>query len=530
MRSVTAISSTKSHPQVILKAKRPPLFIRANTRRTRTLSSQIGNNWTYGYDSRDRLIAADNDNGSVDDRAYAYDDVDNMIYNSGLCAGSAAAPNLLYPTAGSPRPHGPKSICGATNVVTYDANGNTLSYDVDGAGPKLLRTLSYDGENRPVSILRNGSTTSMAYGPDGERVSKLQGSVTTHYFGGDAEFSSATNLATSYLHPDVRREGAATDILIKDHLASNRVTLRFGGITTPQAYSPYGSPKNPSLSGRGYINERYDPETELQYLHARYRDPDLPNFLTPDWWDVIQPGVDINRYAYAGNDPVNLSDPNGHSVDGYLIPGPIGPMDLPAGLDHYVNGVNSMANAILNTAGDALTLAGMVEEPMAVGSQIMWQSCAGPCRAGAAVPYAATKLARGMNLIAGAGKAKALENLVAANAVRAGELVPASSKGLGDWGEARLSNLFGGKGIKPKSPFDTSFGKRYVDRLVDGVAYESKAGYNVKLTSTIKDQIAKDAELVRTNVVKRSEWHFWNGAQRSVLDALKGAGIKAVVH
>jgi RHS repeat-associated protein len=313
MRSVTAISSTKSHPQVILKAKRPPLFIRANTRRTRTLSSQIGNNWTYGYDSRDRLIAADNDNGSVDDRAYAYDDVDNMIYNSGLCAGSAAAPNLLYPTAGSPRPHGPKSICGATNVVTYDANGNTLSYDVDGAGPKLLRTLSYDGENRPVSILRNGSTTSMAYGPDGERVSKLQGSVTTHYFGGDAEFSSATNLATSYLHPDVRREGAATDILIKDHLASNRVTLRFGGATTPQAYSPYGSPKNPNLSGRGYINERYDPETELQYLHARYRDPDLPNFLTPDWWDVIQPGVDVNRYTYAGDDPVNGSDAEGHT-------------------------------------------------------------------------------------------------------------------------------------------------------------------------------------------------------------------------
>jgi RHS repeat-associated protein len=296
---------TKSHFRMILQAKRSPLFIRANTRRcnsrcgliTAITSPQLGN----GVDT-------------ADDRAYAYDDVDNMIYNSGLCAGSAAAPNLLYPTAGSPRPHGPKSICGATNVVTYDANGNTLSYDVDGAGPKLLRTLSYDGENRPISILRNGNVTSMAYGPDGERVSKSGNGVTTQYFGGDAELSSATNLATSYLHPDVRREGAATDILIKDHLASNRVTLRFGGAATPQNYSPYGSPKNPSLSGRGYINERYDPETELQYLHARYRDPDLPNFLTPDWWDVIQPGVDVNRYAYAGDDPVNGSDANGHAI------------------------------------------------------------------------------------------------------------------------------------------------------------------------------------------------------------------------
>jgi RHS repeat-associated protein len=328
---------TKSHFRMILQAKRSPLFIRANTRRcnsrcgliTAITSPQLGN----GVDT-------------ADDRAYAYDDVDNMIYNSGLCAGSAAAPNLLYPTAGSPRPHGPKSICGATNVVTYDANGNTLSYDIDGAGPKLLRTLSYDGENRPISILRNGNVTSMAYGPDGERVSKSGNGVTTHYFGGDAELSSATNLATSYLHPDVRREGAATDILIKDHLASNRVTLRFGGATTLQAYSPYGSPKNPSLSGRGYINERYDPETELQYLHARYRDPDLPNFLTPDWWDVIQPGVDINRYAYAAGDPVNMSDANGRcfgdycelfSLGGRVAPDVLGQAMIKAAQEAYIS-------------------------------------------------------------------------------------------------------------------------------------------------------------------------------------------------
>ncbi len=40
-------------------------------------------------------------------------------------------------------------------------------------------------------------------------------------------------------------------------------------------------------------------ETGLQYLHARYYDPDLGRFLTPDTWDPILAGVDINRYAYA---------------------------------------------------------------------------------------------------------------------------------------------------------------------------------------------------------------------------------------
>jgi RHS repeat-associated protein len=63
---------------------------------------------------------------------------------------------------------------------------------------------------------------------------------------------------------------------------------------------------------KGYINERFDPETGLQYLHARYYDPQLGRFLSPDTWDPTLPGVDINRYAYSLNDPINLSDPLGH--------------------------------------------------------------------------------------------------------------------------------------------------------------------------------------------------------------------------
>jgi hypothetical protein len=35
-------------------------------------------------------------------------------------------------------------------------------------------------------------------------------------------------------------------------------------------------------------------------------------FLNPDTWDPWQEGVDFNRYGYAGDDPINKSDPNGH--------------------------------------------------------------------------------------------------------------------------------------------------------------------------------------------------------------------------
>ncbi|MEI6535789.1 MAG: RHS repeat-associated core domain-containing protein [Verrucomicrobiaceae bacterium] len=105
--------------------------------------------------------------------------------------------------------------------------------------------------------------------------------------------------------------------MVKDHLASNRLVLRVGAGTMRADYGPFGQPLTSNgsvpLQGKGYINERYDPETGLQYLHARYYDPLLSRFLTPDPWDPDLPGVDINRYAYAGNDPVNMSDANGHS-------------------------------------------------------------------------------------------------------------------------------------------------------------------------------------------------------------------------
>ncbi len=41
--------------------------------------------------------------------------------------------------------------------------------------------------------------------------------------------------------------------------------------------------------------------------------PASSRFLTPDTYNPWDAGVDINRYAYSGNDPINNSDPNGHN-------------------------------------------------------------------------------------------------------------------------------------------------------------------------------------------------------------------------
>ncbi len=93
--------------------------------------------------------------------------------------------------------------------------------------------------------------------------------------------------------------------------------------TSTHAYRPYGRPvaATPSsvISGKSYIGEQYDSELGaeigLSYLHARYYDPNLGRFLSPDTYDPTVSGVGINRYAYAGNDPINMSDASGHSYE-----------------------------------------------------------------------------------------------------------------------------------------------------------------------------------------------------------------------
>ncbi len=41
--------------------------------------------------------------------------------------------------------------------------------------------------------------------------------------------------------------------------------------------------------------------------------PAMARFLQPDAFDPWEQGVDFNRYAYSGDDPINHSDPNGHA-------------------------------------------------------------------------------------------------------------------------------------------------------------------------------------------------------------------------
>jgi RHS repeat-associated protein len=81
-------------------------------------------------------------------------------------------------------------------------------------------------------------------------------------------------------------------------------------VSACNAYAAFGEPVPASSGGastppKGCIAECPDRETGLLYLNARYLDPVLGRFISADEFDPTQPGVGTNRYAYAGNDPMN---------------------------------------------------------------------------------------------------------------------------------------------------------------------------------------------------------------------------------
>ncbi len=150
--------------------------------------------------------------------------------------------------------------------------------------------------------------------------------------------------------------------LHRDHLGSVRLITHSGGTRArTTSYAPYGLPDDTDLAdeSKGFIGERYDDETGLSYLNARTYDPALGRFIQPDWWEVTTPGVGTNRYAYAGNDPVNFVDPGGNGFWSDVG-------------NAFSSGINAVANAI-GSFGNAIT-AGLDHIGTAAMGESRWEA------------------------------------------------------------------------------------------------------------------------------------------------------------
>ena len=268
---------------------------------------------SFTYDHLNRLGTA-NSTGLYGSITYAYNQIGNMTCNSRISACSAASPNYSYPSSGlgSVRPHAVTQA--GSETYAYDPNGNMTS----GAG----KTMTYDQENRPITIDYAGNITTMAYDYSGDRVKKV-GSATTYYVGTLHEESGG--LTVNYIFAGstrvaMRRSDGTLLYYHGNHLGSTHIVTNSSGSQVEEIqYEPFGK----SFSDTGslsvthkYTSQEFDSETDLYYYRARYYDPNIGRFIQPDSFGAhFSNPQTLNRYSYVINNPLKYTDPTGFDID-----------------------------------------------------------------------------------------------------------------------------------------------------------------------------------------------------------------------
>ena len=224
-----------------------------------------------------------------------------------------------------------------TTTYAYDANGNLIQ----AGGWSYM----WDYLNRMLASGYNNSTTTYAYDPSGTRVLQTSTTSTTYYPNKYYSFTSTKIGANTYatstnyiwngdallatidqpLYNGSATGSPITRYIHPDHLGStNVVTDASGTVAQLLDYYPYGATRvssntYPTNEKRQYIGQFADAQTNLDFLNARYYNPQQGQFISQDPMFLGNP-VDqnlrnpqsLNSYSYANDNPITNKDPSGN--------------------------------------------------------------------------------------------------------------------------------------------------------------------------------------------------------------------------
>jgi RHS repeat-associated protein len=319
---------------------------------------------SYVYDDLDRLIEADSPSYSGK-LLFQYDKIGNMTYNCKYGWYYYDDPNHVHAVTTIKKTDGT-----LVNTYNYDPNGNMYA----GAG----RAITYNLDNMPISI----NTTTFVYDHAGQRVKKN----TTVYI--DKLYECTNNICKKYIFAGSQRitniSNSGTYYYHADHLGSSSVVTDQTGANVEEiAYYPYGETR----TNTGTVNLKHkftgqeeDSETGLYYYGARYYDPKLARWITPDPilfqyfpdntdprqqgrdWNPLRdlPGMggvynskNMNLYSYAHMNPIKLLDINGKVViiGGHVAAEPLGYITKPDSYHLYLILIPDNPQDFTNRAG-----------------------------------------------------------------------------------------------------------------------------------------------------------------------------------
>jgi RHS repeat-associated protein len=187
---------------------------------------------------------------------------------------------------------------------------------------------TYDSENRLVSQVDAGVTTTYTYDAQGTLVKKAQGSATTLYVGDLYEKNIQTGVVTKYYWFGGQRiamqqapsgQPGTLSYFLNDHLGSTTAVLNDSGVVVAsQKYYPYGRERAVGSLGTDKTFTGHQKEDDVYFMQARFYDPVIGRFTQADSI-VPDPGNPqaLNRYSYVNNRPMVFNDPTGHGDNGF---------------------------------------------------------------------------------------------------------------------------------------------------------------------------------------------------------------------
>ncbi|OZM58405.1 hypothetical protein CIB95_02210 [Lottiidibacillus patelloidae] len=205
-------------------------------------------------------------------------------------------------------------------TIDYDAIGNPISYDG--------YTYSWEAGDQLAGISSTEVTTSYKYNDGGFRTEKTVNGVTTNYYleGSHVTYETTGTDEIYYTYDSklISMNLNGEEYFYVYNLQGDVVGLldSTGTEVVSYTYDTWG--KVLSITGtdkdtvgvknpyryRGY---RYDSETGLYYLNARYYNPEWGRMLNADSFGGFTGELlSHNVYAYVQNNPVMLYDPTGH--------------------------------------------------------------------------------------------------------------------------------------------------------------------------------------------------------------------------